>query len=252
MQISFRKLAGVPALDIAYFWRLQIDGPTAVHADHFIPELYYDFLYVQQGQLAWSTTDSEPPQVLPAQSLRTLHTRGLELQFTLPLVLYGARLYLRLAENIPHTLPNGHFLPLNWVAPPIKSLTDFAAQLQPALQANRQRRLAGPMFSAGLSESAWLAAYSPRQRRRHYQKVFGLSRQDLLAIDNLHRFLGQTCNFGDENPRLVEYVDEEAYYDQPHLNRAFKKITGFTPLAYFEASTVLQDNLMAASYNATC
>ena len=250
MQISFHKLAGVPALDLAYFWRMQIDGPAAVLADHVIPELCYDFLYVQQGQLAWAATDSEPPQPLPAQSLRTLHSRGHKLHFTLPLVLYGARFYLRLAENISLVLPAGRFLRLNWLKAPVDSLDDFAKQLQPVLQANRQPRLAGPMFRSGLNESAWLDAYSPRQRRRFYQSVFGLSRQNLLAIENLHRFLGQTCNFGDENPRLIEYVDDEAYYDQPHLNRAFRKMTGFTPLAYFEASTILQDNLMAASYNA--
>jgi AraC-like DNA-binding protein len=251
MQISFHKLAGVPALDLAYFWRLQIDGTTVVPADHLIPELYYDFLYVQQGQLALSATDSEPLQQLPAQSLRTLHSRSHKLHYQLPLVLYGARFYLRLAENIAPGRPAGHFLPLNWLTTPVNSLPDFASQLQPVLQANRQPRLAGPMFSSGLNESAWLATYSPRQRRRLYQTIFGLSRQGLLAIENLHRFLGQSCNFGDENPRLIKYVDDQAYYDQPHLNRAFKKMTGFTPLAYFEASTILQDNLMAASYNAT-
>lgn len=200
MQISFHKLAGVPALDLAYFWRLQIDGPAALPADHLIPELYYDFLYVQQGQLALSATDSEPPQPLPGQSLRTLHSRSHKLQFTLPLILYGARFYLRLAENIAHGLTAGRFLPLNWLKTPINSLPDFASQLQPVLQAIRQPRLAGPMFSSGLNESTWLAAYSPRQRRRLYQSVFGLSRQGLLAIENLHRFLGQTCNFGDAPP----------------------------------------------------
>ena len=251
MQIAFRKLAGVPALDIAYFWRLQIDGPAAVQADFMIPELYYDFLYVQDGQLAWSPLNTDPPQPLPAETLRTLHNRGLRLDLTLPLTIYGARFYLRLAENIPRALPNGHFLPLNWLVTAPGSLEQFAALLQPAVLANRQRKLEGPMFSSGLTESAWLAAYSPRQRRRLYQTVFSLSRQDLLAIDHLHQFLGQTCNFGDENPRLIEYVDEEVYYDQPHLNRAFKRMTGFTPLAYFEASAILQDNLMAASYNAT-
>ena len=50
-------------------------------------------------------------------------------------------------------------------------------------------------------------------------------------------------------PRIVAYVNADSFYDQPHLNNAFKKVTGLSPLAYFEANSILQDNLMAASYN---
>jgi AraC-like DNA-binding protein len=44
-------------------------------------------------------------------------------------------------------------------------------------------------------------------------------------------------------------MNPEVYYDQPHLNRAFKKLTGFSPVEYFQANSILQDNLMSASYN---
>jgi AraC-like DNA-binding protein len=39
------------------------------------------------------------------------------------------------------------------------------------------------------------------------------------------------------------------FYDQPHLNHAFKKMTGLSPVEYFEHNSILQDNLMSASYN---
>jgi methylphosphotriester-DNA--protein-cysteine methyltransferase len=44
-------------------------------------------------------------------------------------------------------------------------------------------------------------------------------------------------------------VNAEVFYDQPHLNHTFKKLTGFSPVEYFQANSILQDNLMSASYN---
>ena len=68
-------------------------------------------------------------------------------------------------------------------------------------------------------------------------------------IRNIHLFLGQTCDFTSQNPRIIQHVNPEVYYDQPHLNRAFKKLTSFSPVEYFQANSILQDNLMSASYN---
>lgn len=62
-------------------------------------------------------------------------------------------------------------------------------------------------------------------------------------------FLEQTCAFT-QNPRIIGYVNPDVFYDQAHLNHVFKKMTGRSPVEYFEASSILQDNLMAASYNA--
>jgi len=52
-----------------------------------------------------------------------------------------------------------------------------------------------------------------------------------------------------QNPRIIEHVTPEVFYDQPHLNHAFKKMTGLSPVEYFEVNSILQDNLMSASYN---
>jgi methylphosphotriester-DNA--protein-cysteine methyltransferase len=79
--------------------------------------------------------------------------------------------------------------------------------------------------------------------------MFGLSRRDLLNIRNVHAFLEQTCDFASENPRIIRHVNPEVFHDQPHLNRIFKKMTGFSPVGYFEANSILQDNLMSVSYN---
>jgi methylphosphotriester-DNA--protein-cysteine methyltransferase len=65
----------------------------------------------------------------------------------------------------------------------------------------------------------------------------------------VHLFLEQTCDFTSQNPRIIQHVNAEVFYDQPHLNHAFKKMTGLSPLEYFETNSILQDNLMAASYN---
>ena len=62
-------------------------------------------------------------------------------------------------------------------------------------------------------------------------------------------FLEKSCDFTVEYPRIIQHVDAEVFYDQPHLNHAFKRMTGLSPLEYFEANSILQDNLMAASYN---
>jgi methylphosphotriester-DNA--protein-cysteine methyltransferase len=82
-----------------------------------------------------------------------------------------------------------------------------------------------------------------------YKSIFGISRKELLGIQNIHSFLEQACDFASNNPRIIQHVPPDVYYDQPHLNHAFKKITGLTPIEYFEQSSMLQDNLMSASYN---
>jgi methylphosphotriester-DNA--protein-cysteine methyltransferase len=105
------------------------------------------------------------------------------------------------------------------------------------------------MLSPSLEESEWLAHYSPRHKRRLYRSTFGISKKEMKAIQNVHTFLGQTCDFSTPNPRIIEHIDSDVFYDQPHLNKAFKKMTGLSPLEYFQTSSILQDNLMAASYN---
>ena len=105
------------------------------------------------------------------------------------------------------------------------------------------------MFSNALEESGWLVSFSARHKRRLYKSTFGISKKELWSIQNVHSFLEQNCDFDAEYPRIIQHVNAEVFYDQPHLNHAFKKMTGLAPLEYFEESSILQDNLMAASYN---
>ncbi|MCB0034738.1 MAG: hypothetical protein KDE51_11985, partial [Anaerolineales bacterium] len=218
--------------------------------DIFIPELYFDFFYIQQGQITPLNAQTDTTVPLPQQSLKTLHSGRLTLQLTLPLVLFGARFALSFAERFwQKTLPANQFLPQQWLHEPVHDLNHFTSLVSHTVQARQKPRTAAPLLSPSLEESDWLAAYSPRHKRRLLKTTFGLSHKEMRAIDQIHQFLSQSCDFSSRNPRIIDYIDDEHFYDQPHLNNAFKKATGLSPLAYFEANSLLQDNLMAASYN---
>lgn len=146
-------------------------------------------------------------------------------------------------------MPDNRCLAQDWLQTAVTDLPSFASQLVQTVAARRVKKTVGGMLGPFPTETDWLAAYSPRHKRRLYKIVFGLSQKEMQAIHNIQQFLGQTCNFAAETPRIVEHVNAELFYDQPHLNNAFKKMTGLSPLAYFEATSILQDNLMAASYN---
>jgi methylphosphotriester-DNA--protein-cysteine methyltransferase len=148
-------------------------------------------------------------------------------------------------ENIQ---PN-FLLKQQWADKNINNLEAFSSQVAEFIQQRQTRRNPYPMFKSALDESDWLVNFSPRHKRRLYKATFGLSRKELMNIQNIHSFLEQTCDFASENPRIIQHVNPEVFYDQPHLNHTFKKMTGFSPVEYFEAQSVLQDNLMSASYN---
>jgi len=141
------------------------------------------------------------------------------------------------------------FLEQAWVVNETDDLESFKTQVGIHLKRHQMRKSPYPMFKSALDESDWLVNFSPRHKRRLYQTMFGLNRKELQNIHNVHTFLEQTCDFGPQNPRIIQHVNPEVFYDQPHLNHAFKKMTGFAPVEYFEASSILQDNLMSASYN---
>ena len=142
------------------------------------------------------------------------------------------------------------FLEQPWLTQTPKNLAAFRTAVTNHLQTHQQPKNPYPMLTPSHKETNWLAAYSPRHKRRLYKSTYGISRKELDSIRSVHAFLEQNCDFTFDNPRIIEYVNPEVFYDQPHLNHAFKKMTGLSPLAYFEASSILQDNLMAASYNA--
>ena len=250
MKISFRRKTDMRCPELLFCWRMDIEvaAETAV-SDIFIPELYYDYFFVQRGEIAVLASDSKIERPLPQQALKTLHTQPLKLALKAPLTLLGARFALPFAELFWEEMLANRLLSQHWVDDTVTDLTTFCEQLVQTVQAQRVKKTVGHMVNAAMTETDWLAAYSPRHKRRLYQMVFGLSRKEMQAIANVHQFLAQNCDFAEDTPRIVEHVNAATFYDQPHLNNAFKKMTGLSPLAYFEANSILQDNLMAASYN---
>ena len=223
------------------------DEPTIV-TDFFIPELFYDFFYIPKGVV--ETDGAE----LPAQFLKALHTGPIQFNFRAPIVMYGARLLLNGAHFFDEgELRSNRFLQASWVN---QGVDDFPAVVDQISEKTRQLTMARsaeyllesePGWQP-LHESNWLQAYSNRHKRRLYKSRFGLSRKEMVTIQNVHHFLEQSCDFSSQDPHIIDHVNDEHFYDQPHLSRSFKKVTGFTLLEYFEANTILQDNLMAVSY----
>lgn len=251
MHITFQKHPGNSALGIAFFWCLTIETEKPLEVeDHFIPELFYDYVLIHRGTIQYHNEAGKSRTFLPTESLKTIHTRRLTFTFATPLVLFGARFSLSFAESYrTRPLKPNQFLPLNWITHPELDLTTFAAQVTHVIQ-TQQQPPPHPLLLPSLEESAWLTTYSARHKRRLYKDTFGLSRKEIDSVNRVHSFLEQNCDFTEQNPRIISHLDPEVFYDQAHLNHAFKKTTGFSPLEYFETPSILQDNLMAASYNA--
>lgn len=251
MKIAFQKTPGEPHLGVAFFWRLAIQTPRpATLIDHFIPELFYDYFLVERGAVDVRQLPGPHSVRLPDQSLRTLYTRPLTLVITTPLVLYGARFTLRFAELcwLPQLGAN-RFIEEPWVSPKPRKLAVFADQLTGYLRAHQTRRHPYPLLAPALRESDEFAHLSARHKRRLYQSTFGASRQVLQRLAAIQAFLQQACDFGDETPHIINHLNPDVFYDQAHLNHTFKRLTGFSPSEYFQANSILQDNLMAVSYN---
>lgn len=247
MKISFQKQVGNPDLGILYFWCLKINTKNII-TEQWIPELFYDCFYIKDGQI--KTIDFEGrKRTLPQKTLKMIYTKPFSLYFSTPLVLYGARLSLRFAESFQGKVTANEFQNQAWVKNEAKSLGDFANQVTSHVESQCELKNPYPMFKKEIQESDWLKNFSPRHKRRLYQNTFGISRKEMLNIQNVQTFLNQVCNFGYQNPRIIQYVNSEVFYDQPHLNHKFRKMTGFSPVEYFEKNSVLQDNLMSASYN---
>ena len=250
MNITFQKRSGNPAFGVAFSWMMTIraDSPVTV-TDHFIPELFYDYFLVMEGGVRCLDKVQKTEFMLPPQSLKTLYTRPLTFIFSTPLVLYGACFSLAFAELFWREHIEGNsFFEEDWINGPVDNLASFEKQITGYIEKKHIRRLA-PLLSPALGESEWFRHFSPRHKRRLYKTTFGISKKEMWSIHNVHSFLEQTCDFASQNPRIIQHVDAEIFYDQPHLNHAFKKMTGLSPLEYFETSSILQDNLMAASYN---
>jgi methylphosphotriester-DNA--protein-cysteine methyltransferase len=250
MNITFQKKNGDSSLGIAFFGRMEIEtrSPTVI-TDHFIPELFLDSFFIKKGKIQCVDKTRGTQFALPPQALKTIHTRPLRFVFSTPLVLFGARFSLKIAESFWQAMRANSFLEQTWGSTNAKDLEAFAARVTEYVEKHRTKKWPYPMLLPALEESGWLINFSPRHKRRLYKATFGLSRKALQNIHNLHSFLEQTCDFASQNPRIIQHVNPEVFYDQPHLNHTFKKMTGFSPVEYFQASSILQDNLMSASYN---
>ena len=250
MKVTFHKQQGNPDLGIVFTWKLTLHGDSPLTVtDHFIPELFYDYLYVKAGSVKCINETKGTESALPAQSLKTLYTHPLKFIFSTPLILLGARLSLGFAESYWGEVKANSILRQDWVRGDAEDIETFNTQVVDTIQRHRIKKTPYPLLSPTLEESNWLVNFSPRHKRRLYRSIFGISKKEMWSIQNVHSFLEQTCDFAAEYPRIIRHVNAEVFYDQPHLNHTFKKMTGLSPLEYFEANSILQDNLMAASYN---
>lgn len=250
MKITFQRQHGDPAIGIAFTWKMTIQFDSSVSLnDHFIPELFYDYFFVQLGRIKCIDGSQNNEFVLPTQVFKTLFTRPLRFIYEVPLVLFGVRLSLEFAESFWGEMKANSFLEQAWVKEDAGDLEAFTAQITDTIQKQRIKKWPYPMFTTTLDESDWLVHFSPRHKRRLYKSTFGVNRKELQNVHNVRTFLEQTCDFSAQNPRIIQHVSPAVFYDQPHLNHTFKKLTGLSPLEYFETNSILQDNLMAASYN---
>jgi AraC-like DNA-binding protein len=250
MKITFHKHQGDPSLGIAFSWVMTIraDSPVQI-LDHFIPELFYDYFYLKEGNVTCVEGSQGVEYQLPSQALKTLYTRPLKFSFSTPLVLFGARFSLRFAESYwEKSIEGNSIIKQNWITEAVNDLPSFENRLINYIE-SKQIKESASLLLPTLEESERLRLFSSRHKRRLYKTVFGISKKEMWSIYNVHSFLEQTCDFTSQYPRIIQHVNAEVFYDQPHLNHAFKKMTGLSPLEYFEVNSILQDNLMAASYN---
>ena len=247
MQVQFHLGPGHPEIGLEFVWRLKLDGTTLL-SEHIIPEPYFDYYWVDVGALSWQADSRVNDLNGSSGFLRPLFLGPMTLHFQTPAVVWGARFNLRFAEQFSVQPGRATWQPVDWLkdAPPSLPalhrllITKLTSQLHP---------VQSPIFEPDLSIRTQFTTYSARHRRRLFRKAFGISRQDLARMLNVQAFLDQACNFGQAEPKIIQYVNDEVFYDQPHLNHTFKRMTGLSPLDFFEKQAILQDNLMAASYN---
>lgn len=91
-----------------------------------------------------------------------------------------------------------------------------------------------------------LTGYSERQLERLFQQAIGTSPNRYLQIVRLHHFLS-LIRSGSRTESFTIAGLESGYYDQPHLIRNFKKMTGLTPTQYLSAAGTLAVNLVTVN-----
>lgn len=80
-------------------------------------------------------------------------------------------------------------------------------------------------------------AIHERKLQRLFSEQVGLSPKKFIQIARLHAFIGHLKSRS-RNEHITDSVYKTGYYDQSHLIRNFKSITGMTPSQYMYSSTL--------------
>ena len=148
MKISFQIRQEETLPELLFCWRMAVEAAreTAV-LDTFIPELFFDFFYVQEGALSCVGAGQYEEGHLPRQVLKTLHSRRLDFVLELPLILYGARFTLPFAELFwQEQMPANAFLRQTWVEESVPDLKTFTTQISAAIESRRVKKTVAPML----------------------------------------------------------------------------------------------------------
>ena len=89
---------------------------------------------------------------------------------------------------------------------------------------------------------------SVRQQSRDFKKIYGVSKTQLEHIKSVHRFLARECGYSPTSENITHHIDYSRYYDQPHFNKLFLKVTGMNPTDFFKTYEGLGEQLMSFSY----
>lgn len=121
-------------------------------------------------------------------------------------------------------------------------LKDFETRLYPMVMATTNWIMArNGLFKA--EELIDFAGYNQRTIERAFHNLVGIAPKKLGSIIRLHHFLGEIKGTGNKY-NFTSNVFDAGYFDQAHLIREFRKITGLTPTTYHIKSTHLAVNVI--------
>lgn len=123
-----------------------------------------------------------------------------------------------------------------------KLIKNFETRLYPMVMAATDWIIA----RNGLFKAEELINFTGHQQRtieRAFNTLVGIAPKKLGSIIKLHHFLGEIKGTG-KPYNFTPNVFEAGYFDQAHLIREFRKITGLTPTTYHVKSTHLAVNFI--------
>ncbi|MBS1665438.1 MAG: AraC family transcriptional regulator [Bacteroidetes bacterium] len=93
-----------------------------------------------------------------------------------------------------------------------------------------------------IEELTGIVGCQPRQLERKFNAAVGLSPKHLCNIVRVHAFIKLLQS--EDGASLTDCAYESGYYDQAHLIREFRKVTGLTPSQYIKKATPLAVNFL--------